>query len=235
MTRQQLIELTKVKLEEISPFDEPQSFIIANGDNDYDKVKPIISYIDNTLDKATVFCLTNLPATLLSPDIAAQTEDAHIDDIGVAHVKPRINGSINYPKLHYHRIVRVSNNLWKKDCTTFISTADPLYLLQQNPYTRAGIAKPLVVINPETGYLDLFSFPKSSQNTTTSVTLWLIPLFYYNNTNDCCERPAESILSPIQDYIALACAAMVADIMGNTQQVSILRQQYNTQLESILH
>ena len=51
MTRAQLIEAVKVKLEEISPFDEPETFLAANGDSSYENVKPILSYIEQKVSR----------------------------------------------------------------------------------------------------------------------------------------------------------------------------------------
>lgn len=219
MTRSELIELVKVKLEEISPFDEPQSFIAAAGDADYDKVKPIISYIDQTLDKAGVNCLNNLPLSLLSKDVVKVETTAIVDSKGVGHIIQH----------DYSRLVRVHTEHWQRDCTMFITTEDERYLLQQNRYTRGGTAKPLVAYNPEWQDLELYSFPASDNSTDQDVILWHIPL-YANNT----ERAAETISSPIHDYIALDCAVQVLEIMGNTQQSAALKQEYETKLESVL-
>ena len=57
MTREEYIEAVKVKLEEVSPFDEPNSFIAADNDPAYKEVKPIISYIEKTLDAAAHNCM----------------------------------------------------------------------------------------------------------------------------------------------------------------------------------
>lgn len=230
MTRAELIAATKVKLEEISPFEEPSSFIIAAGDADYDKVKPITSYIDDTLDKAAVYCLTNLPASLLGNDIEDSIPFCNVDGRGIGRIpySSIINEADNN---HYLRLIRVECRYWKRACTTFITTEDPLYLLQQNKHTRGGTAKPIVVINPKDGYfLDLYSFKESEYGIVFSLPVYYIKL--YKNGR---ERTAESINSPIGDYIALQCAAMVSGIMGNPKQAAAMRQEYNTKLESILH
>ena len=223
MTRDELTALVKVKLEEISPFEEPTSFIVAAGDPDYDKVKPILSYIEKTLDHAAVFCLTNLPTSLLAKDIEQINLSASVDNRGVGHAA----------HTEYSRLVRLKAESWLRECTTFITTESPMYSLQQNWHTRGGIAKPVVVFNPEYGELSLFSFPHSYYNQeNVPVSLWHIPLY---DTTTGVERTAESVLSPIHDYIALACASQVLDIMEEPQRAALLRQQYNIKLESILH
>ena len=69
MTRDQLIDRVLTKLDEKSPFDEPQSFIAAEGDSSYDKVKPIKVYVDDLLDEAANDCLRMLPLSLVRNDI----------------------------------------------------------------------------------------------------------------------------------------------------------------------
>ena len=64
-TREEYIEAVKVKLEEISPFKEPDHFIDGTSDPDFDCVKPIVSYIEKNLDEAAQNCLRSLPLSLL--------------------------------------------------------------------------------------------------------------------------------------------------------------------------
>lgn len=220
MSRTELIEGVKAKLEEISPFDEPQSFIAA-GDAGYDRVKPILLYIDQTLDESAKYCLMNLPLSLLSQDIIHDIMSASIDKKGVGHIGHSEDS----------RLIRVRAELWQRDCTSFITTSDALYLIQQNRFTRGGVSKPIVVYNPEQSELELFSFPAFANETTQEIELWHIP-FYAASDGELRLRSAESISSPIYDYIILVCAAQVLDIMGNKEQAAVLRQEYNTRLES---
>ena len=155
MTRAQLIEAVKVKLEEISPFDEPQSFIAA-GDNAANTVKPIISYINSTLDEAAKRCLYSLPLSLLHADVEHSKPAMYIDEHGVGI----------FPIGRNIRMVRFRHPALLRDITAFITTEDALYLLQQNRYTRGGIAKPVAVIAANgtqnaIGQMEIYSFPAS--------------------------------------------------------------------------
>ena len=70
MTRAQYIEAVLVKLEEINPFAEPDTFIAAEGDSAYaNAVKPSKSYVDKSLDEAAHNCLRSLPLSLLHEDV----------------------------------------------------------------------------------------------------------------------------------------------------------------------
>ena len=49
MTLQEYINKVKIKIDEVSPFNEPDEFIVSNQDGSYKDVKPIIPYIkDNS-------------------------------------------------------------------------------------------------------------------------------------------------------------------------------------------
>lgn len=148
MTRQEYIKAVKAKLDEISPFDEPGSFIAAEGDSDYDKVKPVVSYIESELDHAAQFCLNTLPLSLLGGDIQSETFDMRVTDDGVGIIDDICD---------YMRLARLHVGGWQRDVTAFISTSSPLYLLQQNKYTRGGSAKPVVAYNPEEKTLECYS------------------------------------------------------------------------------
>lgn len=202
MTRQEYIEKVKVKLDEVSPFDEPLTFIAANGDSSYDKVKPITKYIDEELDNATDYCLRMLPLKVLADDISKTNETMTIT-----------NGVGSIPFVSTKRLCRVKVADWERDVTHFFTTEDAEYLLQQNKHTRSGIAKPSVFFNAENKSLELFSLPVSSQ--TKNADIWSIDL----------TKKAENVLSGISDFIAIKCAQLVLDILGS-QSSAIMDKEF---------
>lgn len=220
MTRGKLIELVKVKLEEVSPFDISGS-VLALGDSG-EPVRPLLSYIESCLDTAGVYCLSDLPLSLLGRDIIHESRNCVIDSEGVGHVS----------EVDYSRWVRVSTRLWERSCTSFITTSDALYSVQQNSAVRGGVSKPVVVYSPEFRELELYSFPESSRELSMSIDVWCIP-FYVDEITPR-ERSAESIQSAVGEYIALECGAMVLDILGNAAQASVLREEYKTKLSKVL-
>ncbi len=192
MTRQEYIDKVKVKLDEVSPFDEPLTFIAASGDSSFDKVKPITKYIEEELPNAVRYCLNALPLSLLSLDIKKGVVPLSIaNGIGVV------------PFRGGHRLCRVQASEWERDVTAFYTSEDVEYLTQQNKHTRSGVAKPSVFFIPEREELELYSFPINSQ--TNSVTIWSI---------DTLTR-TENVLSEISDFIVLKCAQLVLDILGS--------------------
>lgn len=221
MTREEYIKKVKVLLDEVSPFDEPANFIAANGDTDYEEVKPIVSYIDGCLDKAAQFCLNNLPLSLLSQDITKSSYKAKIDRKCVGHI-----GSI----YDYLRLVRLHDDaeILERDVTYFISMYEPSYLLQQNMHTRGGVCKPIVAYSPDTAELEIYSYPRScrceERNYTMPITLYYID----------CHISAEQVLSPIEDYIALMCASYVEEIIGDVNAAANFQQEYEKLKATIL-
>lgn len=212
MTREEYIEAVKVKLEEVSPFDEPNSFIAAAGDPDYKEVKPIVSYIEKTLDEAVHNCLQALPLTLLHADIVSSKPKLTIADDGVATFAIQPNT----------RFVRFRHPDLRRDITAFITSEDPIYLLQQNKYTRGGLSKPIAVVSNNEGRMEIYTLlPKSPTDKCVLLSI---------ETG----KIAENVLSPIEDYIVLECAAMVSDIMSNTVAAQTLRQEQQTKVQAIL-
>ena len=215
MTRKEYIDAVKVKLDEVSTFEEPENFIAADGDAGYDKVKPIVAYIDDCLDKSAWFCLNNLPLTLLSLDIDTEEHYVNIDSNGVGIIT-----NID----EYMRLVRlrVANGAWSRDVVSFISTSNPLYSLQTRKWTRGGTDKPIVAFNPEYQQLELYSFPSKTATTTAALT-------YIQ-----CDRKVQQVASPISDFIVLRCAAYVAEILGDANNAQLFLQEYTAKTQEVL-
>lgn len=217
MTRAELIELVLTKLDEKSPFDEPQSFIAADGDPSYDKVKPIKVYVDDLLDEAANDCLRMLPLSLVGKDVKHEA----ISDITVT------NGVAEIALLHgYVRFVRVRANGWKKDVTSFITSSDPLYLLQQDENTRGKLCKPVAAFVPELLRLELYSFPGASK--VESVDMYYIP----------CNKTAGSdtinpVNSSIDELIVIRCAELLCNVFGS-QTATVFQKEFAEKVNSVL-
>lgn len=233
MTRKEYIEAVKAKLEEISPFEEPTTFIAADGDSDYANVKPIISYIDGTLDEATRNCLRALPLTLLHSDIETTTPSISIAADGVA----TFNISTD------ERYVRFRHPELKRDITSFITTEDSLYLLQQNKYTRGGLAKPVAVVSSDVtsgiGKMEIYSLEKRSSSRTDTTNGRLLKININKKVGVAADytgvTPATALVqSPISELVVLECAAMVADILGDVNAAQVIRQEQLTKVQAVL-
>lgn len=222
MTRAELISRVQTKLDEKSPFDEPQSLIAAAGDSSYDKVKPITMYIDDLLDEAANDCLRMLPLSLIGADVQKLSLQVVVTN-GVGVLPLSTNGIT-----HYVRLLRVRADKWKKEVTSFITSSDSYYLVQQNHTTRGKLYKPVVAWVPESDRLELFSFPNVSNSTKVAADVWYIQ----------CNKQAGSdksnpVQSPIDDLIAIRCAELVCNIFGN-QNAQVFQKEFVEKVNSVL-
>lgn len=220
MTRAELIDRVLTKLDEKSPFDEPQSFIAADGDTSYDKVKPIKMYVEDLLDEAANDCLRVLPLSLVGKDVSVESTDITIKN-GVGEIPLLQDAS-------YVRFVRVSADSWKKEVTSFITSSDSLYLLQQNENTRGKLCKPVVAIVPECSRLELYSFPNAKEDEKITATLHFI----------LCNKTAGSdtdhaVKSGIDELIVIRCAELVSNIFGSAN-AQVFQNEFTEKVNSVL-
>ncbi len=229
-TREEYIEAVKVKLEEISPFEEPASFIAA-GDTAINSVKPIISYIEKNLDEAARNCLRSLPLSLLHADIERKTDGFSVDVNGV--------GVITGIHANY-RYVRFRHTALKRDITAFITSEDPLYLVQQNEDVRGGLAKPVAVLasfhdGTNAGQMEIYSFkPKMDLDFDPSEVSKEFVLLYINTEKTAGNDTANHIMSPIEDLIVLECARMVSNILGDFNGAKVCENELQSKIQAIL-
>lgn len=217
LTRQQLIDYVRTKLDEHSPFDEPQSFIAAAGDPDYDKVKPIVKYIDDLLNEVANDCLRMLPLTLVGADVQKLIcPEISIDDDEVVRIKLSTQNLLNA------RFTRVKATLWKKEVTSFITSSNPMYLLQQDEDARGKLCKPIVAIVPEKDCLELYSFPGMAGKTTNT------DVFYIS-----CNKEAENIVSDIDELVAIRCAELLCNVFGS-QSAQVFQKEFAEKNNSVL-
>ncbi len=243
-TRKEYIEAVKVKLEEISPFDEPDSFIDGTSDPDYDRVKPIVSYIEKNLDEAAQNCLRSLPLSLLHADIDRKTDGFSVDVNGVGIITG-INAKYRY--------VRFRHDALKRDITAFITSEDPLYLVQQNEHVRGGLAKPVAVLASyaETGnyygQIEIYSFKsKMDEAFDPSAVSTAFMLLYINTEKKVgvatdfspaltpAQTQAQLVQSPIEDLIVLECAKMVFNILGNFDGAKVCENEQAEKIQAML-
>lgn len=246
MTRQEYIDAVKVKIEEISPFDEPDAFI-ANDPTS--PVKPIISYIDKSLDEAAKNCLSSLPLRLLHADV--ETDHPSID------VRADGVGSFGLANLANKRIIRFRHAELERDITAFITTEDPIYLLQQNKHTRGGQCKPVGVLSSDGGNkMEVYSFEAtgtartiSGQTGTAPSTVnhtWLLYINMDKKPGVVSDYPtstpgtyqytaAQLVQSPIDELIVLECARIVENILGDVNAAQICQNDFNAKVQAILN
>lgn len=225
MTRDQLIERVMTKLDEKSPFDEPQTFIAAADDPSYDKVKPIKVYVQDLLDEAANDCLRVLPLSLVGQDV----ENLYCpttkvtNGVGTFTLQDSKGNDIT----HYIRLIRVRASGWKKEVTSFITSSDQLYLLQQDEHTRGKLCKPVVALVPEYSCLELYSFPGVESGVVNA------DAYYIACNKTAGSDTTNSVKSSIDELIAIRCAELVCNIFGN-QNAQVFQKEFTEKVNSVL-
>ena len=223
LTRQQLIDYVKTKLDEHSPFDEPQSFIAAAGDPDFDKVKPIVKYIDDLLNEAANDCLRVLPLTLVGADVTKLSVASVTITDEVGSVALAANS------LLHARFTRVRADHWKKEVSAFITSSDAMYLTQQNKTVCGKYCKPIVAIVPEKDCLELYSFPGKADSSTTPAPPAITADIYYIS----CDKVAENVASDVDELVVIRCAELVCNVFGN-QSANVFKTEFQEKVNSVL-
>lgn len=213
MTRADMIQRVMVKLEELSPYDQDTAFTAdAKMGN---VIKPVRSYIEATLDEAIKEAVGMLPLRLLSADIVNDGSlVATVDQNGVGRIKILKQGIL--------RLVELKFPDWERSVVKTYDRTSDAYVLQQNRFTRGGLAKP-VVIWTETLNNDIwecYSLPRRD-----------VP--YIATPEKCAyiEFTGQLETDTAAEYAILLCAIKVHDIYGNANQSKALHDELNQRLQ----
>lgn len=130
MTRAEIKEVVKQKLDEVSQFDAYQVDSVA--------------FIESFLDAAAEKILLNLPLHTIPPsDFSSQPQDARSNGTGIVQLPD-----------DYLRLSSFQMTEWDRPVVHAISKEHPLYNLQKNNITRGNPVKPVCVVGH---YLSTFS------------------------------------------------------------------------------
>lgn len=201
MTRSDIIKKVKVKLEEFSNF-ENQSYVLPAND----MMKPIDSYIEETMDEATREVLHILPLWFVSSmgrDGAAPITIV-ADGYGT-------HAEMNLPQ-DFLRLVAVKLKSWRRevnDGLNLMSHTHNIYKEQQNPATRGRIDKPVGVLTGNK--IELYSAANATD---------VLEYFIYIPT-----LKAEQVEDHIIEYVILNTAAKVMGIYGKIDGMKLLQEQ----------
>lgn len=129
MTRDEIISLVQIKIDEISPFDSGE---IVNN-----------SLVNSLLNESANRLLEILP-----PYLAPITKYT-----GTATSYDTYTGYVTLPS-DFLKMTSFKMDDWSRPVTTFISDLHPVYRLQHNKYTRGGTEKPVcALIGDSTGII----------------------------------------------------------------------------------
>lgn len=209
MTREELINKVVVKLEEVSPFEHDED-LLAISYTPESNVKPIRTYIDQTLDEACNDVLSIIPLHLIRPTDFLQ--------------KAKIVASENYVVLPYDflRLYAFRFSEWEREVCIPITTTNPQYKFQWNIYTCGKPTKPVCALNTNARGEKILEYWSLRNPQSPN----LVKAQYVARFNDM------KIQEDISDLYALMTASKVLDILGDINGSKVLIQEFENSVKS---
>ena len=133
MTIEELVLLTKVKLEEYTPFAE--STMIAAPQSEGLEVRPIESYIRRLMPESANELLLTLPLSVINKDVM-NIKEMYINDDGTGCFT--VDGT-------FLRVHTLMMHTWMRPVNVSFPLGGDVSEIQVNPYTRGGQYKPIVI------------------------------------------------------------------------------------------
>ena len=187
MTRIELINTVKARLDELLPFDKKSVVYSQN-----DLLQPIDAIIDSQLDSATTELLLRAPLHLL------KSKSHTLDSLTIS---PDNIGYINMPS-DFLRIALVWLREWERPATVAISKQHPKYAHQRNTYTRGRSSKPVVVLADSNPYLTARWLNYSCQLEILDTSAWANNSYEIAKTLQLSNRSI-SLLSAFENHGSL--------------------------------
>lgn len=196
MTKEQIIKAVKVKMEEITPFDD--GLMVLNAE-----VKPIESYISevfqNSIDKLLMICPLSLTTETSLPSTGLTSTTNNGKSIGKLSIPD------DFIRLHTFKMAG-----WERPVHRCISTENPKYSEQLNPWTRGGNSKPVIV---NKGYLEIYTY-NTGDTVQTSLYIKRVDI----------DAPDISIHDKLINPLCSLIAADVYAIFGSQQSEVMMKE-----------
>ncbi len=161
MTRSELIQSVKVKIDELVPENELTIVTSANS-----SVNTIAETIDSFLNESARDVLKNAPIHLCP--LASNTSIPTILDSVATIIMPD----------NFLRFGNVWFSVWKRVVSTFILVGSPEYYIQKNLYTRGGYNKPVVALGKDGSsiYIECFILKSADSGATRKINYVANPI-----------------------------------------------------------
>jgi len=202
MTRQQIIDRVKVKMEEVTPFDDGLAILLS-------EVKPMVSYIEeyiqSSCDQILMICPLHLttPTTIPLSDVLFKSVLDNKRQVGTLTLPD------DFIRLHTFKMKG-----WERPVHFPINTENPQYKEQFNTWGRGGNAKPIIVRNSDT--LSIYTFDVDSKPE--------IHLFVKRIDTSGNIEINEKLVEPLCSLIA----ANVLGVFGSSQQKVMMQEVENS-------
>lgn len=227
MNRESVKRLVKAKLEEFSPFEEPEQLLaVANND-----VKPVDSYIEETIDGAFDKVLLAVPLTAIRETKIDFVRDVSHGSFSVSSLPddPQV-GVMPVPK-DFLRLYSLRASCWQREVNSPIDTQSHFYILQRNKHTRGGHVKPIVVMN--NGKFELYSIKDPSA---------VIRVFVYvpktkrkgmkADDGTTYTEGEQTFEDSLVDFLVLQCATDILNIFEQYDKANTLKNELNELIKS---
>ena len=213
MTTAQLVDRIMVKLEEFTPFQ--QNVMIAAPQATGFEVKPIRSYIEDTLDDSCNEVLKILPIGMINPD------PLNITNQDTANSRFILGDD-------FLRIHTLKMNEWEKSINIAFIEGSPTHELQKCEWTKGGKCKPVAIygriIDTTTTppsyhkYIQYFSVDTDhTYNIATQVTMFDKTLY----------TATDMPQSHLSEFFALNAAKKVYEYYGMNDKAALVQGQFD--------
>lgn len=185
MTRQELINMVKTKVDELSPLDADVTPVSVFND------KPVDSFADSLLDECAQEVLMRAPSLRVKGTQEQVTAYGNKDG----------SGYVILPE-GFLRLLEFRMAEWERCVTEAAEPGSELARMQGNRYLRGGVCKPVCVYGKRNGVtvLEYYSVKKRHE----------VDRFVYVK-----EAFAEDIPVELQDVLTWWCASRVLQVFGN--------------------
>lgn len=200
-----------VKLEEFSPYlpNDKKAGPLLTGNDSLKEVKPIYSYVDETINQAANEILLVAPLDKLTSEDAAH--GCHVHNDGCI-------GTITTPP-DFLRLRALRMNTWTRTVKEAQHPTSEKAYEQDNEWTRGTPQKPVVVLDE--CKLRYYSIAEGAEHTVLQYRY--IPEFsVYGEYSEL-----------IAELIALNCAKKIYEVFQNTEGVSMMANEIKVTLEAL--
>lgn len=205
-----------VKLEEFSPYAPDREDVgpLVSGQDILEEVKPIYSYIEETLPQAANEILLVAPLDKLESERADHRVCVHVCQ-DILHGK---TGTVSMPS-DFLRLRALRMNTWTRVVKVAAHPTSALAYAQDNEWTMGTPQKPVVVLDENK--LRYYSIKAGAEHTIEEFRY--IPVF----------SEAGEYNDNIAELIALNCAKKVYEIFQNTEGVNMMSSEIKSAMEAL--
>ena len=202
MTRPELSDIVKSKIDELTPFDGGLVLITAPGNTDNN---PIKTYIDQFLDESAKETLLEAPSHVLP--LTSFT--------GIVYDLPNSKATIPLP-LTYLRVGYIKFSSWTRPVYNALYPGDPEYIKQFNRWLRGSKARPTATWLSEAGVAKLICYGVTA-NTGNEAYCVL-------------ETLAENMPDKLTESLTWHCASLVLQVFEKEKASGLAYQRYSKSL-----